>query len=310
MNFELTKEADRLMEIRTGDYERLQAVEQLWRDRTWIEHFRVELLDHGYLKGVDRWGSDQAIVEGARMSTGKGFLGWDPGPCPVCNGTGMTTEGVITTIGADAPLDEREIECFGCEGEGKVKGDQKLLAYLYDNKHSTPFEMAGLIFEVQAPILVFREWQRHRTQGYSEMSARYVPLPNLNYVPSIERLMMGSDVASNKQAGRKKGAPPLTLERAHLFRADLARMYEGQQAFYDWALTMGVTKELARVDLPVGRYSRMRATTNLRNWLAFLTLRCDKKAQWEIRQYALEVANVIAQVFPRTYDLFARASER
>lgn len=60
-------------------------------------------------------------------------------------------------------------------------------------------------------------------------------------------------------------------------------------------------------------FSRMRASANLRNWLAFLTLRSDvlpsgKAAQWEIRQYANAVAAAIAERFPRTYELFANRS--
>lgn len=69
---------------------------------------------------------------------------------------------------------------------------------------------------------------------------------------------------------------------------------------------MGVPKELAREHLPVGRYSAMRASANLRNWLAFLTLRMDYHAQHEIRQYANAIAKIIEARFPRTYQLFAR----
>jgi thymidylate synthase (FAD) len=73
---------------------------------------------------------------------------------------------------------------------------------------------------------------------------------------------------------------------------------------YEWALKMGVPKELARIHLPVGRYSKMRASANLRNWLAFLTLRMDPAAQWEIRQYANEVGKLIEEKYPRTWALF------
>lgn len=69
----------------------------------------------------------------------------------------------------------------------------------------------------------------------------------------------------------------------------------------------GVPKELARILLPVGRYSRMRASANLRNWLQFLTLRLDLAAQWEIQQYAAAVGRLVAMVFPRTWSLFAEA---
>jgi thymidylate synthase ThyX len=65
-----------------------------------------------------------------------------------------------------------------------------------------------------------------------------------------------------------------------------------------------VPKELARVRLPVGRYSRMRASANLRSWLAFLTLRMASNAQYEIREYANVVHGMLASAFPRTLKLF------
>ena len=247
---------------------------------------RQQVLDHGYIEAVEAWGSDERIVEAARMSTGKGFLRWDEGACPACSVDGE----------ADGP------GCPACEGKGRVKGDIHLLARLWKFKHATPFEMAGLVVEVQAPIMVFREWHRHRTQSYNEMSARYVPLPDVNYIPSVERLLINSK--TNKQAGTVAGSAELTEERAEWFRGALAKTYNEQQDVYETALSAGVPKELARIHLPVGRYSRMRASANLRNWLAFLTLRMDSAAQWEIRQYANAVGAIIAEKFPRTWSLF------
>jgi thymidylate synthase (FAD) len=63
-------------------------------------------------------------------------------------------------------------------------------------------------------------------------------------------------------------------------------LYSLLENIYQAGLQAGISKEVARVVLPVGRYSAMRVSANLRNWLAFLKLRCDPTAQWEIRQYA------------------------
>lgn len=249
---------------------------------------RVEVLDHGYLSLIELWGSDEAIIEAARMSTAKGFLGWGP-KCKKCGHTYDTMT--------------NHCDLIACDGEGPAPGDEKLLRFLYENKHSTPFEMAGLTIEVQAPIFVFREWHRHRTQSYSEMSARYTPLPDVNYIPTVERLMVNSK--TNKQAGTVKGAEELTEANAVKFQNQLQDIYNRDELIYQWALAAGVPKELARVHLPVGRYSRMRASANLRNWLAFLTLRMAPGAQWEIRQYANAVGEIVKAKFPRTWELFA-----
>jgi thymidylate synthase (FAD) len=256
----------------------------------------IKLLDHGLVRFVESWGSDERIIEAARMSTGKGFLGWEPGQCPVCGGDGkFFSQTECPNLGS-------VVTCYGCEGKGEIKGDAKLLAYLWNNRHATPFEMAGMTIVVQAPIFVFREWHRHRTQSYNEMSARYVPLPDLNYVPTVERLMLNSK--TNKQAGTVAGAGELTTELAEAERQDLREDYRRAEESYQRALQRGVPKELARVRLPVGRYSRMMASTDLRNWLSFLTLRMAPGAQYEIRVYAEAVGRLIAETFPRTWGLF------
>jgi thymidylate synthase (FAD) len=219
---------------------------------------KIAVLDNGYVQFVEHWGSDERIIEAARMSTNKGFQGWDT--------------------------------------------DEKLLAYLYNNQHATPFEMAGMVIEVKAPIFVFREWHRHRTQSYNEMSARYVPLPDENYMPTFERIEQGSaGAAGNRQA---QGLAPLDYGGIAVFLKDLDALYRASQGVYERALAAGVPKELARLPVPVARYSRMRASANLRNWLAFLTLRMAPNAQWEIRQYANAVGSLVEQQFPRTWRLF------
>lgn len=222
---------------------------------------RIDVLDLGYVELVEHWGSDERIIEAARMSTDKGFVSWE--------------------------------------------NDEKLLAYLYDNKHSTPFEMAGMVIEVKAPIFVFREWHRHRTQSYNEMSARYIPLPDENYMPSVRRLMEGANTATDNKQAQGSGTG-LSAYDAELWRAKLAASYEYAQKVYEEGLKAGVPKELARLPVPVARYSRMRASANLRNWLAFLVLRQSNKAQWEIRAYADAVATLIAYNFRRTYALYAK----
>ena len=269
----------------------------------------TKVLDHGYVKFIEAWGRGEAkefidtrpdyecgIIEAARQSTQGAFRSWAPyESCEKCGG--WFVDGDEGSYNIDP----------ACRHEWKKypKGDEGLLQFLFNAKpqHATPFEFGGLVIEVQAPIFVFREWHRHRTQSYNEMSARYAPLPDLNYVPTVERLMVNAS-GSNRQANRVEGSEELTVEGAETFIRMLNETYYDAQQDYAWALKMGVPKELARVLLPVGRYSRMRAHANLRNWLAFLTLREDKGAQWEIRQFAHALGAIISEVFPRTWKQF------
>ena len=260
----------------------------------------IAVLDHGYLRLVETWGSDERIVESARMSTAKGFLGWG-GDCEACGGVGKLDDRGFQLVGQ--PFFDTQ-PCKACSGTGKVAGDEKLLRYLHEHRHATPFEFAGMVIEVQAPIFVFREWHRHRTQSYNEMSSRYTPLPDVNYVPSVERLMINAG-QKNRQAGTVAGSEPMTVSTAGWFRSRLVTGYADAQQLYEDALHHGVPKELARIHLPVGRYSRMRASANLRNWLGFLTLRMAPEAQYEIREYANALGGLVAEAFPRTWELFA-----
>jgi thymidylate synthase (FAD) len=263
----------------------------------------TKVLDHGYIRLIETWGSDERIIEAARMSTNKSFQGWGGvDPCPECEAAGRLSE--VDHLYKDWPYARSGQDCKTCHGTSKKPGDEKLLAYLYNNKHMTPFEMAGMIIEVQAPIFVFREWHRHRTQSYNELSARYTPLPDENYVPTVDRCMIVS--ATNKQAGKIKDADELTHERVLLWLEALEKSYTVAESVYQLGLKWGIPKELARLPVPVGRYSRMRASANLRNWLGFETLRSDMNpgAQWEIRQYGNAIGDIIRQKFPRTWHLF------
>jgi thymidylate synthase (FAD) len=266
--------------------------------------FNKQILDHGYIKFVEHWGSDERIIEAARMSTGKGFLGWGgTEPCTECVKSGNLSLDLLYKS-YDVLMAARA--CTMCKGTGTIPGDERLLAYLYTHWHHTPFEMAGMVIEIQAPIMVFREWHRHRTQSYNELSARYTPLPDVNYLPSVERCLMVN--AANKQANAVAGAAELTHESVLEWLEYVQCAYQMAQGAYEDGLRRGIPKELARLPVPVGRYSRMRASANLRNWLAFLTLRSTAKgpnAQWEIRQYADAVADIVRIMWPRTYELFS-----
>lgn len=267
------------------------------------EVFKKDLLDHGYISLVEHWGSDQMIIETARQSTDGAFKGWGPMEEDdlTCNGTGYV----------QLNADRAPVACPNCRGTGKKPGDEKLLRFLHEKKHSTPFEFAGLTIEVKAPLMVFREWHRHRVPfGYSEVSARYVALPNENYCPTIERIIEGAKKAGrNKQAQSVDNKIPTEETVQWWLEKQLKYSYAVAQRAYEEGLSIGIPKELARLPVPVGRYSRMRATGNLRGWLGFMTLRMAPDAQEEIRVYANEVGEMVKLVFPRTWELFMEGAQ-
>lgn len=179
--------------------------------------------------------------------------------------------------------------------------DHRLIHYLWSHKHTTPFEAVTFTFEVHAPLFVFRQWHRHRTWSFNELSARYRELPEQFYVPDAAVLKAQSK--SNKQ-GRGGDLDPRDVERAQQVMLE-----QGEAAFqaYRNMLEAGVARELARSVLPVSTYSTMFATVNLLNLLKFLTLRCDEHAQYEIRVYADAMRELARRVAPVCLEAWDRS---
>lgn len=170
--------------------------------------------------------------------------------------------------------------------------DAKLINYLWRNRHTTPFEAVTFTFEVKAPIFVFRQWHRHRTWSFNELSARYRELPEEFYLPDPANV--GIQSKSNKQMrdvvaegdDRTEDVEQLEVACKHSF------------AMYRELIARGWPRELARSILPLSTYSHMFATVDLLNLLKFLTLRCDAHAQYEIRVYADAMRDLVRPVVP------------
>ena len=177
---------------------------------------------------------------------------------------------------------------------GKDKGsDERLIRYLWQRHHTTPFEAVTFTFEIKAPIFVFRQWHRHRTWSYNELSARYRELSEEYYVPKPEHI--GLQSANNKQARDIAGEVTETQQWANGYIESACAHAFGM---YHNLLAQGIPRELARSVLPVATYSHMFGTVNLLNLLKFLTLRCDSHAQYEIRVYADAMRELIRPIVP------------
>lgn len=179
------------------------------------------------------------------------------------------------------------------------KGDARLINYLYRNGHNTPFEAVTITFDVKAPIFVYRQWHRHRTQSYNELSARYRPLSAEFYVPELDQITTQSK--DNKQMRTDEQHPQA------VFLRDLIKQ-QNESAFqmYNNMLEVGCPRELARTILPVGTYSHMFATANLHNWFRFLGERLHPHAQYEIRVYAEAILKLLEPIAPVAVAAFKK----
>lgn len=172
--------------------------------------------------------------------------------------------------------------------------DHRLIRYLWRNKHTSPFEAVEFQFEVKAPIFVFRQWHRHRTWSFNELSGRYRELPEEFYVPAPA--IIGEQSAASKQSRQAGGDLALRVEEAKAFREHCENAF----ILYRGLLSNGWPRELARAVLPVSTYSHMFAKVNLRNLLHFLDLRLNQHAQYEIRVYAEAIRDLIRPIVPVT----------
>lgn len=177
------------------------------------------------------------------------------------------------------------------------KSDTRLLNYMMRNGHTSPFEAVEFQFEVMLPIFVVRQWHRHRTWSYSELSARYRELPEMFYLPKPEHV--GTQSKSNKQA---RDIDPtiaaINLEFVADEVDDLKKHCEAAFAMYRKLLSLGWPRELARMALPFNTYTHMFAKVDLHNLLGFLSERLHPHAQWEIQQYAQAILTLIEPVVP------------
>lgn len=181
---------------------------------------------------------------------------------------------------------------------GKIDG---LINFLYANKHMSPFEHGSYTFFIDCPIFVAREFMRHRTFSYNEVSGRYRELDGRFYVPGADRPLVqkGKVGAYTFEAG--------TDEMYKEMRKDQMEAFEFCWDKYQKQLSDGVAKEVARGVLPVSIYTQFYATVNPRNLMQFLTLRNDKHALYEIRDVAVQMEKVFADTMPITYKAYAKA---
>lgn len=194
-------------------------------------------------------------------------------------------------------------------------GDARLIKYLYKNGHNTPFESVTFTFDVKAPIFVFRQWHRHRTQSYNELSARYRELPEEFYIP--EEHLIGKQNDDNKQmrdvtSWAKYQNTATQVDRLENSSIQMSMDRQNKRAFalYRDFISRGVPRELARSVLPVATYSHMFTTMNLHNLFRFLGERLHPHAQYEIRMYAKVMLELIQPIVPVAYQVFVDSIEK
>lgn len=183
----------------------------------------------------------------------------------------------------------------------------RLIQALMKGKHGSPFEHNAFTFFVEAPLFVFREWQRHRIGSFNEMSGRYTELPGKFYIPGDDRNLFNSGTKMKPKfvdGGRF---------RKNTVSSELKDLSREAWASYQLMLNSDIANEVARMVLPLNIYSQMYWTVNARSLMNFLSLRGTQDdrpeeirsyPQREIQMAAEQIEMIFDEVMPATYHAF------
>ena len=234
-------------------------------ERILYKPFKV--LDFGFIRVIDYMGDDTAIVQSARVSYGGGTK--------------------------------------------KVSNDKGLIRYLMKNWHTTPFEMCEIKLHIKLPIFIARQWIRHRTANVNEYSARYSILDKEFYIPRAQH--MTGQSKTNKQGRGGDLSKKDTEKFLKILKDDAERNYKHYEDMLNEKQggelknddKVGLSRELARINLTLNTYTQWYWKIDLHNLLHFLFLRDDPHAQYEIQAYAEIILNkIVKRWVPYTYDAF------
>jgi len=191
----------------------------------------------------------------------------------------------------------------------------RLIEAMMKGKHGSPFEHNAFTFFVEAPIFVFREWQRHRISSFNEMSGRYTDLLPKFYVPADDRRMFNIGTKMKPEfISYEEYCEGALVDIEASNNAVQSRLYlaaESAWVEYQEMLNHGIANEVARVVLPLNIYSQMYWTVNARSLMNFLSVRVESDdstvrsyPQWEIQMGADQVEEAFAQLMPLTHLAF------
>lgn len=196
---------------------------------------------------------------------------------------------LLETFGNDLTVVNAARVSLGKHADEFTEKDGKLIKYLADHEHTSPFFHPQLRFRLKMPIWMAREWFRH-TIGFSrnEVSRRYVDDPPTFHNPEFR----------TRAPGKKQGSN----DDVHLHNKSLRSLMEmhceDAVATYDVMLKNGVPPEQARMVLPQNMMTEFIETGSLAAYARLCHLRMGPDAQAEIRAVATQVSDLVRTAFP------------
>lgn len=178
-----------------------------------------------------------------------------------------------------------------------------LINYLMKARHGSVFESGVMTFYIKTQIFTSRQIMRHRISSPNEVSGRYKELEPLFYIPPVDRPLV------NEGSGAHPKLVPGNEKQYQAMLDTLADTYQVCWEAYQDLLRAGVATEIARAVLPVGMFTELYMTFNLRSLMNFLSLRVQSptsKPQWEIEEVARMMEEAFQEKFPTVHDAFIK----
>lgn len=208
---------------------------------------------------------------------------------------------LVDYMGDDHAVAQAARTSYG-RGTKTISDDAALIRTLMRDWHTSCFEMSEIKVHMKLPVFVARQIIRHRTANVNEYSARYSILDREFYLPAPEQL--ASQSIDNKQGKAGILGPEEAARVLNILRDDASRAYDNYEKMLSTEGQDGLTRELARMNLPVSVYTQWYWKVDLHNLLNFLRLRLDPHAQYEVRVYAEALFTIAKDWCPIALDAF------
>lgn len=184
----------------------------------------------------------------------------------------------------------------------KEASDERLIRYLINHKHWSPFEMAHMVIEINTTRAVAAQVLRHRSFSFQEWSQRYADVNNLD-LPKLPHLRRQDTV------NRQNSIDDLDEDIVNSYYEEIHDLYADSLSLYNRMLSDGVAKECAREVLPLGTPSRLYMAGSIRSWIHYIDLRSGNGTQKEHQEIAIGCGEILRKELPTVYQAcFSHAS--
>jgi thymidylate synthase (FAD) len=195
---------------------------------------------------------------------------------------------LLNSMGTDLTVVNAARVSFGKESKTLEDKDKKLIKYLAEHEHFSPFGHCFASFYVKAPIFVSRQLVKHKFLRINEVSRRYVDTEPEFWYPDTWR-----GRSKDKKQG-SEGEAPLPDYLKHMFKVDI----DNAVGTYNRMIEEGVAPEQARIILPLNTYTEWWWSGSLDAFAQMCKLRLKTDVQKETRFIAEEVSKSLEEIFP------------